>query len=184
MFQLKSRGSRTRRFDVKAKQSPSFLSSSSSSSPSSSRSRLFPQRFIKRRSKAMISMKTVGVESFQTGNLEREIYDDYPFERFSSRRVYYAFDFLPGSSDILYSANTSGQFNLWRQSPPPPPPGEVQKNSSLEQRSNSQGSMSGVYDSFNLSRMENRLFSSPTGMAMKIIRYSLRTTKWAGKDRL
>src|SRR5579875_1834523 len=95
MFQLKSRGSRTRRFDVKAKQSPSFLSSSSSSSPSSSRSRLFPQRFIKRRSKAMISMKTVGVESFQTGNLEREIYDDYPFERFSSRRVYYAFDFLP-----------------------------------------------------------------------------------------
>src|SRR5579884_3559943 len=126
MFQLKSRGSRTRRFDVKAKQSPSFLSSSS---------RLFPQRFIKRRSKAMISMKTVGVESFQTGNLEREIYDDYPFERFSSRRVYYAFDFLPGSSDILYSANTSGQFNLWRQSPPPPSRRTSSSSSSPARRS-------------------------------------------------
>jgi dipeptidyl aminopeptidase/acylaminoacyl peptidase len=44
--------------------------------------------------------------------------DDYPYERFSSRRLYYAFDFLPGTNDILYSSNTSGQFNLWRQSPP------------------------------------------------------------------
>lgn len=43
---------------------------------------------------------------------------DYPFERFSSRRLYYSFDFLPGTRDIVYSANTSGQFNLWRQGPP------------------------------------------------------------------
>ena len=48
-----------------------------------------------------------------TDSVKRE---DYPFERFASRRVYYAFDFLPGTDDILYSSNTSGQFNLWRQS--------------------------------------------------------------------
>ncbi|MDV3244571.1 MAG: hypothetical protein LYZ66_05280, partial [Nitrososphaerales archaeon] len=43
---------------------------------------------------------------------------DYPFERYSSQRNYYAFDFLPGSRDVIYSANTSGQFNIWRQTPP------------------------------------------------------------------
>jgi dipeptidyl aminopeptidase/acylaminoacyl peptidase len=43
---------------------------------------------------------------------------DYPFERYTARRLYYAFDFLPGTRDILYSANTSGQFNLWRQAQP------------------------------------------------------------------
>ncbi len=48
------------------------------------------------------------------GNMSR----DYPFERFSSQRNYYAFDFLPGSRDIIYSANTNGQFNIWRQTPP------------------------------------------------------------------
>lgn len=42
---------------------------------------------------------------------------DYSFERYAARRLYYAFDFLPGSEDIIYSANTSGQFNLWRQAP-------------------------------------------------------------------
>jgi dipeptidyl aminopeptidase/acylaminoacyl peptidase len=43
---------------------------------------------------------------------------DYPFERFSSQRNYYCFDFLPGNKDVIYSANTSGQFNVWRQTPP------------------------------------------------------------------
>ncbi len=43
---------------------------------------------------------------------------DFSFERFASRRLYYAFDCLPGTRDIVYSANTSGQFNVWRQSPP------------------------------------------------------------------
>lgn len=42
----------------------------------------------------------------------------YPFERFAARRLYYSFDFLPGTEDIVYSANTSGQFNVWRQGPP------------------------------------------------------------------
>lgn len=42
----------------------------------------------------------------------------YPFERFASRRLYYSFDFLAGTEDIVYSANTSGQFNVWRQGPP------------------------------------------------------------------
>jgi Tol biopolymer transport system component/dienelactone hydrolase len=40
------------------------------------------------------------------------------FERYASRRLYYDFDFLPKTKDIVYSANTSGQFNLWRQTPP------------------------------------------------------------------
>jgi dienelactone hydrolase/Tol biopolymer transport system component len=79
----------------------------------------FPSKVYQKARQSDDLMKTVGVESFRSGNIETEIYDDYPFERFSSRRVYYAFDFLPGSSDIIYSANTSGQFNLWRQSPPP-----------------------------------------------------------------
>jgi len=43
---------------------------------------------------------------------------DHSYDRYSARRLYYAFDFLPGSQDIIYSANTSGQFNLWRQAPP------------------------------------------------------------------
>jgi dipeptidyl aminopeptidase/acylaminoacyl peptidase len=43
---------------------------------------------------------------------------DYSYDRYSARRLYYALDFLPGSQDIIYSANTSGQFNLWRQAPP------------------------------------------------------------------
>ncbi len=43
---------------------------------------------------------------------------EIPFERFASRRAYYAFDFLPNSDGVLYSSNTSGQFNLWRQAPP------------------------------------------------------------------
>ncbi len=42
----------------------------------------------------------------------------YPFERYAARRLYYAFDFLPGTKEIIYSANTSGQFNVWRQKPP------------------------------------------------------------------
>jgi dipeptidyl aminopeptidase/acylaminoacyl peptidase len=50
------------------------------------------------------------------GNLNKE--ENFPFERFASRRIYYAFDFLPGTNGILYSSSTSGQFNLWRQSPP------------------------------------------------------------------
>ena len=44
----------------------------------------------------------------------------YSFDRFAARRTYYSFDFLPKSSDIVYSANTSGQFNVWRQGPPSP----------------------------------------------------------------
>src|SRR6266851_9421894 len=43
---------------------------------------------------------------------------NHSFERYSARRLYYAFDFLPGSKDIAYSANTSGQFNVWLQRPP------------------------------------------------------------------
>lgn len=39
----------------------------------------------------------------------------YTFDRFAARRVYYSFDFLPKSNDIIYSVNTSGQFNIWRQ---------------------------------------------------------------------
>ncbi len=42
----------------------------------------------------------------------------YPFEQYASRRLYYSFDFLPNSKDVVYSANTSGQFNVWRQNPP------------------------------------------------------------------
>ena len=42
----------------------------------------------------------------------------FSFERYASRRLYYSFDFLADTRDILYSANTSGQFNVWRQSPP------------------------------------------------------------------
>ncbi len=42
----------------------------------------------------------------------------YPFERYAARRAYYDFDFLPGTKDIVYAGNTSGQFNVWRQSPP------------------------------------------------------------------
>lgn len=41
----------------------------------------------------------------------------YPFERFSTFRSYYAFDFVHDGDDIVYSANTSGQFNIWRESP-------------------------------------------------------------------
>ncbi len=44
----------------------------------------------------------------------------YSFERYAARRLYYAFDFLPGTRDIIYSANMSGQFNVWRQKPPSP----------------------------------------------------------------
>ncbi len=44
--------------------------------------------------------------------------EPYPFERFAARRAYYDFDFLPGTTDVLYAGNTSGQFNVWRQSPP------------------------------------------------------------------
>lgn len=44
--------------------------------------------------------------------------EQYPFERFAARRLYYDFDFLPGTKDMLYAVNTSGQFNVWRQSPP------------------------------------------------------------------
>jgi dipeptidyl aminopeptidase/acylaminoacyl peptidase len=42
----------------------------------------------------------------------------YSFERFVARRLYYSFDFLPGTEDVVYSGNTSGQFNVWRQGPP------------------------------------------------------------------
>jgi dipeptidyl aminopeptidase/acylaminoacyl peptidase len=42
----------------------------------------------------------------------------YSFERFAARRVYFDYDFLAGSGDIVYSANTSGQFNVWRQAAP------------------------------------------------------------------
>mgnify|MGYP001121402233 CR=1 FL=1 len=48
----------------------------------------------------------------------RRFQSEYSFERFSSRRLYYAFDFLPRSHDVIYSANTSGQFNIWRQTQP------------------------------------------------------------------
>lgn len=44
--------------------------------------------------------------------------EPFPFERFAARRAYYDFDFLPGTKDILYAGNTSGQFNVWRQSLP------------------------------------------------------------------
>ena len=40
----------------------------------------------------------------------------YPFERFASIRRYLIFDFLKQDpSSIIYVADTSGQFNLWRQ---------------------------------------------------------------------
>ena len=40
----------------------------------------------------------------------------YPFERFASVRSYTGFEFLKKDpSWIIYIADTSGQFNLWRQ---------------------------------------------------------------------
>ena len=40
----------------------------------------------------------------------------YPFDRFASIRRYTSFDFLKQDpSQIIYVADTSGQFNLWRQ---------------------------------------------------------------------
>ena len=40
----------------------------------------------------------------------------YPFERFAAVRIYTGFDFLKNNpSWIAYIANTSGQFNIWRQ---------------------------------------------------------------------
>jgi len=42
----------------------------------------------------------------------------YPLDRFIAHRSYAQPAFLPGTKDIVYLANTSGQFNVWRQSPP------------------------------------------------------------------
>lgn len=40
----------------------------------------------------------------------------YPFERFASIRSYTSFNFLKADpSWIIYTADTNGQFNLWRQ---------------------------------------------------------------------
>src|ERR687883_340463 len=42
--------------------------------------------------------------------------NQYPFERFASIRRYLTFDFLKQDpSSIIYVADTSGQFNVWRQ---------------------------------------------------------------------
>ena len=47
---------------------------------------------------------------------QRQIQRSYPFERFASVRSYTGFDFLKNDpSWIVYIANTSGQFNIWRQ---------------------------------------------------------------------
>ena len=42
----------------------------------------------------------------------------HPLDRFTAHRSYHQPAFLPGTRDIVYLANTSGQFNLWRQSMP------------------------------------------------------------------
>ena len=47
---------------------------------------------------------------------QRQIQRPYPFERFASVRSYTGFDFLKNDpSWIVYIADTSGQFNVWRQ---------------------------------------------------------------------
>jgi len=47
---------------------------------------------------------------------QRQIQRSYPFERFASVRSYTGFDFLKKDpSWIVYVADTSGQFNVWRQ---------------------------------------------------------------------
>ena len=48
--------------------------------------------------------------------LQQQKQGKYPFERFASVRSYSGFDFLKmDPSWIIYIADTSGQFNLWRQ---------------------------------------------------------------------
>ena len=42
----------------------------------------------------------------------------YPLDRYLAHRSYVQPAFLPGTKDIVYLANTSGQFNVWRQSMP------------------------------------------------------------------
>ncbi len=39
-------------------------------------------------------------------------------DRFNAHRSYHQPAFLPGTRDLIYLANTSGQFNVWRQSAP------------------------------------------------------------------
>lgn len=47
---------------------------------------------------------------------QRQIQRPYPFERFASVRSYTSFDFLKNDpSWLIYIADTSGQFNVWRQ---------------------------------------------------------------------
>lgn len=47
---------------------------------------------------------------------QRQIQRPYPFERFASVRSYTSFDFLKKDpSWLIYIADTSGQFNVWRQ---------------------------------------------------------------------
>ncbi len=46
----------------------------------------------------------------------QEKHQRYPFERFASVRTYTSFNFLKTDpSSIIYIADTSGQYNLWRQ---------------------------------------------------------------------
>ena len=42
----------------------------------------------------------------------------YPLDRFLAHRSYAQPAFLPRTKDLVYLANTSGQFNVWRQSVP------------------------------------------------------------------
>ncbi len=47
---------------------------------------------------------------------QRQLRRLYPFERFASVRIYTGFDFLKNDpSWLIYIADTSGQFNVWRQ---------------------------------------------------------------------
>ena len=47
---------------------------------------------------------------------QRQIPRPYPFERFASVRSYTGFDFLKKDpSWLIYVADTTGQFNVWRQ---------------------------------------------------------------------
>ena len=58
-------------------------------------------------------------------NNNQKNYQRYPFERFASLRSYTSFTFLKKDpSWIIYTSDTSGQFNLWRQRADLAPDGE------------------------------------------------------------